>query len=91
MQSGMINNSNVNSVVSSPVFGRVDVSQESIVKEAKTKCPMSDIPLNKHFKFVATIGKGAYGSVFLVKNTMSEQQSSPPYAIKVLKDPEDDE
>ena len=52
---------------------------------------MSEIPLNKHFKFVATIGKGAYGSVFLVKNTMAPKNDSPPFAIKVLQDPEDDE
>ena len=52
---------------------------------------MSEIPLNKHFKFVATIGKGAYGSVFLVKNTMATKNDSQPFAIKVLQDPEDDE
>ena len=97
----MINNSNNNSdishdglfnTLSSPVFGRMDMSIESEVKVlSKLKCPMSDIPLNKHFKFIATIGKGAYGSVYLVKNTIMQHKESPPYAIKVLKDPGDDD
>lgn len=29
-----------------------------------------DMPLNEHFKFIATIGKGAYGSVYLVENNL---------------------
>ena len=41
------------------------------------------IDINKQFKFIATIGKGAYGSVFLVENANGKEKKE--YAIKVLK------
>lgn len=41
------------------------------------------IDINKQFKFIATIGKGAYGSVFLVENQNGAEKNQ--YAIKVLK------
>ena len=38
--------------------------------------------INKQFKFLATIGKGAYGSVFLVESAITKDEI---YALKVLK------
>lgn len=38
--------------------------------------------INKQFKFLATIGKGAYGSVFLVESAITKEEI---YALKVLK------
>ena len=40
-------------------------------------------PLSEHFKFLATIGKGAYGSVYLVENNLCPEES---YAIKQIKE-----
>ena len=40
--------------------------------------------INQQFKFLATIGKGAYGSVILVENAM-EIEDKEIYAIKILK------
>ena len=42
-----------------------------------------DMPLNQHFNFLATIGKGAYGSVYLVENNLCPDQV---YAIKSVKE-----
>ena len=40
-------------------------------------------PLSEHFKFLATIGKGAYGSVYLVENNLCPEES---FAIKQIKE-----
>ena len=44
----------------------------------------SKMDINQQFKFLATIGKGAYGSVILVENAM-EIEDKEIYAIKILK------
>ena len=42
------------------------------------------LDINQQFKFLATIGKGAYGSVILVQNAIA-MDDQEIYAIKVLK------
>jgi hypothetical protein len=42
-----------------------------------------NLPLNEHFKFLATIGKGAYGSVYLVENKLCPEQA---FAIKSVRE-----
>ena len=54
-------------------------------------CPSSpinfkkEIDINEQFKFIATIGKGAYGNVFLVEQANDLNDPKKVYAIKVLK------
>ena len=54
-------------------------------------CPSSpinfkkEIDINEQFKFLATIGKGAYGNVFLVEQNNDLNDPKKVYAIKVLK------
>jgi len=43
----------------------------------------SNTDINQQFRFLATIGKGAYGSVLLVESALCD--TNEIYAIKVLK------
>ena len=49
----------------------------------RTKTLDLNRPMSEHFKFLATIGKGAYGSVYLVENNLCPEES---FAIKQIKE-----
>ena len=53
------------------------------IQKEETKTLDLEMPLNQHFKFLATIGKGAYGSVYLVENNLCPEES---FAIKSIKE-----
>jgi hypothetical protein len=48
---------------------QVKIHGSTEIQEIDIKLDL-DLPLNQHFKFIATIGKGAYGSVYLVENNL---------------------
>jgi hypothetical protein len=61
----------------------INASGKKIKWDEESKTLDLDRPLSEHFKFLATIGKGAYGSVYLVENNLCPEES---FAIKQIKE-----